>query len=548
MDDAEKAALRAKYEKPPLSFSIPLPPWLSSPQLGVWVVCLMLLVGYLFSLKMPLQRSDDFYKVIGGWSLAMGKGYCDISRPDAPFLTKYPPLGSLVMAPFMSLVGDFLRPLRLLSMFSYIASIPLIYRLLIIRTNHHRALLILVLAGLNPLTLRILNFEGNGGIMILLVVAAITILERVRDTSPNNATGIWLGILLATFFYAHRTGIVFGAGSILYLFFVLRQRRLAIITALLFGTLAFPWLLRSYVASGHWISPEYEAEIVGRSTQGAAIQTPGLMSLLQHMLSEASQFPTQVGYTLFPWSRASGGQPWPFLTAHGFVWVATFSEWMIAILVTIGWVKALRARRFTEMYLVLHSLMLLVFFFNFQYFMGFLPWFYLYLADGAQQVLGKLWQRGARIGFVAILLILLAKDTKAFWLMPLTFQDRDLRWGWVAKVVPEREAVYYLNLGNYAFSQMRYFDSGRRMAVGITVAELESLLADPKHTAHWMCLPKTSLQNTSLQRAGWQPIVVEPDSIMPRAEQLKDLELSAAQQAFLDRMEPPQALWRRPVE
>jgi hypothetical protein len=132
--------------------------------------------------------------------------------------------------------------------------------------------------------------------------------------------------------------------------------------------------------------------------------------------------------------------------------------------------------------------------------------------------------------------------------MPLTLQDRDLRWGWVAKVVPEREAVYYLDLDNYAFSQMRYFDSGRQMAVGITVGELEALLVDPKRSARWVCLPKTSPQNAALQQAGWQPVIAEPDSIILRAEQLKGREISAAQQAFLDRMEPPQALWRRPVE
>ena len=118
----------------------------------------------------------------------------------------------------------------------------------------------------------------------------------------------------------------------------------------------------------------------------------------------------------------------------------------------------------------------------------------------------------------------------------------------MAKVVPEREAVYYLGLENYAFSQLRYFDSGRRMAVGITVAELEALLTDPKRSARWVCLPKTSPQNATLQQAGWQPIIAEPDSIIPRVEQLQGREISAAQQAFLDKMEPPQALWQRPVE
>ena len=543
MNETERAALRAKYEGP--VFSLPQPSWLRSAKLGLLGVCLLILVGLLFSLRMPLQRSDDFYKVIGAWSLAAGKGYSDISHPDAPFLTKYPPMHSLLLAPFVGLAGDFLRPLRIFSMLAYIASLPLVYRLLLARTTHRRALLILVLAGLNPLTLRGLNFEGSAGVIVLITVATITLLERVQNASSNKWLGLGLGVLLAAFFYCHRIGIVFGIASILYLFFVARQRRLAIITALIFGSLAFPWLWRSYAVSGHWVSPEYEAEIAGRSVAGATVKIPGSVALAQHMFSEAQLFPTEVGYSLFPWSRASGGQPWPFLKALGLVWVAKLCEWIIALLVLVGWGRSLRARRFTDLYLIVHTLMMLAFFFGFQYFSSFFPWFYLYLTEGAQQILKRRFTQVMWVAYGAILLILLAKDAKAFWLLPPSSTDRDLRWAWIEKQVPSRDAVYYLGLENYAFAPLRYFDSGRRMAVGVTTGELEKLIDNPAHPAHWVCLPKTAPQNLALQKAGWRPVIAEPDNILANANLADGEEISMPRQMFLNSMAPPQVLWRR---
>lgn len=543
MDDTERAALRAKYER--AAFSLPQPSWLRSAKLGLLGVCLLILLGLLFSLRMPLQRSDDFYKVIGAWSLAAGQGYSDISHPDMPFLTKYPPMHSLLLAPFIGFAGDFLRPLRIFSMLAYIASLPLVYRLLLVRTSHRRALLILILAGLNPITLRVLNFEGNVGVMVLLMVGTLTLLERVQQHTPHKWLGLGLGILLAAYFYCHRIGIVFGIGSILYLFFVARQRRLAVVTALIFGILAFPWLWRSYAISGHWVSPEYEAELAGRSVAGATVKIPGPIALAQHMLSEAQQFPAEVGYSLFPWSRASGGQPWPFLKTLGLVWVAKLCEWIIAAFVLIGWMRSLRARRFTDLYLVLHTLMMLAFFFGFQYFSGFFPWFYLYLVEGAQQILKRRFSQVMWVAYGAILLILLAKDAKAFWLLPLTNTDRDLRWAWIEKQVPPRDAVYYLGLDNYAFAPLRYFDSGRRMAVGVTTGELEKLIGNPAHPAHWVCLPKTAPQNLALQKAGWRPVGAEPDNILANVSQDDGTEISVPRQMFLDSMAPPQVLWRR---
>jgi hypothetical protein len=540
MDDAQREALRAKYEKPAFSLSLPKAPWLQNPRFGLLAVFVALILGYLVSLKIPLQRCDDFYKIIGGWSLAMGKGYCDISRPDAPLLTKYPPLGSLLMVPFIGLLGDTLRPLRLLCMGTYLASCLLLYKLLLPRAGHRRALLLLLITGLNPMTLRVLNLEGNAGVMTLLVLASLFVLEQKPTSWPWWKQGIVLSVLLSAYFYAHRMGMVLAGGMILYLALIVRQWRTALLVALLTGALCFPWLWRSYQATGHWISPEYEAEIDGR--------VQGDHSLVGHVLSELRHFPSEMGYQLFPWSQASGGARWPFLEKLGMSGLATLSEWLVTGLMLLGWFQALRANRksFVELYLLLHTSMLLVFFMKTGYYLYYFPWLYLYLGQGAQTVLRGSWKRLAWPGFVVLMLVLLGKDTKAFWLMPGSLQDRDLRWGWVEKFVPKSDTVYYLGLDNYAFSQLRYFDTGRRGAVGVKEAELKIILSTPAHPARWVCLPKTSPLNATLQAAGWVGVIAEPDNILPSAQQLHELELSAAQQAFLDSMAPAQALWHRP--
>lgn len=541
MEDNEQEALRSKYERPAFSLALPSAPWLRDPRLGLLLVFAALVLGYALSLKLQLQRCDDFFKVIGAWSLAQGKGYCDISRPDAPLLTKYPPLGSLVMAPFIGLVGTNLRPLRLLCMLPYLLSCFLLYRLLLPRTGHRRALLLILLTGLNPITLRVLNLEGNVGIMTLLVIATIFVLERTPERWPWWKLGLVLGLLLSTYFYAHRMGIVLAAGVVLYLALVLRQWRAAALVAGLTLACCFPWLWRSYRATGHWVSQEYEAEIDGR--------VEGDQSLVGHVLSELKRFPGELGYQLFPWSQASGGARWPFLQQLGLTWVAVLSEWLVTALVLVGWFQSLRRnpKSFVGLYLILHTAMLLVFFFKTGYYLYFLPWLYLYLAEGARTLLGaRLWPRLAWPGFLAIFVILLAKDAKAFWLPPGGPEDRDLRWSWVSKIVPAREAVYYLGLDNYAFSQLRYFDTGYRMAVGLTEKELEALLTHPAHPARWVCLAQSSPLNPRLKAAGWQPIVAEPGNIVPSAAAVESADLSAAQRAFLASVAPPQVLWKKP--
>lgn len=528
MDDAERAALRAKYERPALSLTLPC-----SPRLGLLIVCVAILLGLLFSLRMPLQRSDDFFKVIGAMGLATGRGYCDISRPDAPFLTKYPPLGPVMMAPFIGFVGEFLRPLRLLSFGCYLASLPLTYRLLVPRVGHRVTLALLLLAGFNTVTLRVLNFEGNIGLMVLLATGVVFVLER-----PVRHRWLVLGVLLGLFFYAHRIGIVLALGAVLQLGLVQRERQAALGTSVLVLALAFPWLWRSYQLTGHWVSPEYEGELAGRALQGAAHGVQGPLALMQHMLTELLAFPSSVGYGLFPWSRASGGQPWPFLSSLGLGWVATLGEWAITGLVLWGWGHALRSgRRFSDQYLVLHTLMLLAFFVGFQYFALFLPWLYLYLAQGAARLLPK---RLLPLGVALLFVVVLAKDTKAFWLYPGGPRDRDLRWAWVAQVVPPAEAVYYPGLENYIFSQLRYFDSGR-MAVGLSDTELETALTTPTSPVRWLCVGKQSPLVSRVQAAGWHPVFAEPDFTLPTATG----ELSAAQKSYLSRVEPPQVLWRR---
>lgn len=545
MDDAERAALRAKYERavPPLpAFSIRL-----THRGEVWGVVLVILLGLLFSLRVPLQRSDDFYKVIGAMSLAAGQGYCDISRPDAPFLTKYPPLASLLMAPFLGLVGDFLRPLRLLSMLSYLACIPLAYPLLRARVGHRGALALLLLAGLSPTTLRGLNFEGNAGLMSLLVVSVLFLLERARSRFSLYDAAL-LGCLLALYCYLHRIGLVFAVAASVYVLVGLRARRAAVVTGLVALALVSPWLWRSYQRTGHWVSPEYEAEIQARAQGADSVRASAEGSALGHVWTELRAFPSTMGYGLLPWSHASGGRYWPWLEQSQLTWVATLGEGGLTVLLLLGWGRALLARRgFLEPYLFVHTLMLLAFFVGFQYYLAFLPWLYLYVAEGAALVLVRLSaptrRRLLQAGLCVFLLVSLAKDAKAFWLYRGSWQDRDLRWAWVARFVPKAEAVYYPGLSNYALSQLRFFDSGR-MAVGLTEGEVDQALRDPASPVRWLCLDKTASRGRELRARGWEPVVAEPDFVRPTERTLSE-ELSQAQRAYLAMMAPPQALWHR---
>lgn len=542
MDEEERTRLAAKYDGSALALPKLDRAFHLSPTRATWVLCLLGFLFLLSTIRVPLQRSDDIYFYVGAVSLAHGQGYADVSRPDAPPLLKYPPIRSIVQVPFIPLLTENIRPLRLIGMAGLVAMLLLSFRLLAPRFGPQKSLLVVGMSLINPTNVRAVNFEGSGTILVLLYALVFLIVDRIKITAERSVpNGAMTGLVFSLCFYTHRMGILLIIVALLYIWFT-KRRKTAIVAAIATACLCAPWLVRSYHYSGHWISPEYEAEFSGR-IQADGVGDSFAVATLRHLANGLRDFPMEFGYGLFPWWRASGGAPWPWLESTGLVWAAKGVSWLLSAIMVFGWWKSLRRNpTFVEWFFPAHVLLMMTFFVGFQYFSMFYPWLFLWLWRGASELSrGRLTTRNAAIGAAILCAVALAKDVKAFWLLPSSLQDRDLRWSWVAKIVPENEAVYYEGLDNYAWAPLRWFDS-RRMAVGFPPERAEDTLSQT--TVRWLSVSSVGPTAALARARGWQTVVSEIGQL-PTAAQLPS-DLSDAQRNFQRMQAPPQTLFRRP--
>lgn len=556
--------LAASDEAVPAPVPSPPPPDTRSTlreRLGLWGVILAAVLFYLTTLNYPMQRCDDIYYVIGAKSIAQGVGYADISRSDAPYLTKYAPLASLTLAPFVNFVGNQWRMLRLVSMASLLLVIPLVYTMLRCRIGHRGALLLLLLFLFNPIIIHSVTLQGNGGLMVAIPLVVAFLLDQRLSRRVARRDLILLCAALVAAFYTHRSSVALIIAAVIFLGLRLRRPRAAFAVFAVVVALAFPWMWRSHAYTGHWISRDYETEISGmlvESEQRAQIRNASApTAALTRAFQNLPTLPPEIGHGLWPWSKGSGGHFWPALARLGLGWTQTLTLWGAFLLVVVGWVAEWRNRRsFPEWHLPLHTAMMLLFFIGIQYYGFALPFLYFYLWRGVEVIAGLLRSRRASslppvrlralalIGFWVLLLPCLAKDMKVYWgNSRLKLQDRELRWQWVTGYVPADETVYWYGLENYSWAPWRWYDSGRK-AIGISDKELEAALVSPVSSVHYVCLPAKNALSTRLEKAGWKQLFQESPLPTPPPELLE--RMSMAQQAYIRALPPAQILWHRP--
>lgn len=531
--------------------------------LQVGLLCLVAFLCLLPLLKYPQPRCDDIYYLIGARGLASGQGYADISRPDSPPLTKYPPLASLLLTPFLGVIGEEIHFARLPSMVLMVLSAPLFYLWLRGRMSHFGSLAITALFLFNPMTFHLVTLQGNAGLTTLLVAAVLLMADRGLERFRGFGGWFLFGTLLVASFYAHRSLSALFVSQTVYLLFVRKWGRPALMTLLGVIVGVFPWLWRSYRLTGNWISREYEGEFVGRIQDDTL--APGQNFILQtlgHMAQNIPLLPTEIGHGLFPWSRGPGGITWGFLTGTGLGWLADSSLCLVFAFVCVGWWSEFRARRgAVECHLPFHVVMLLVFFVQFAYFAYLVPYLYYYLwrgfrgtvawwgeRAGKPDPLGREARGWAILGLVLLLLPAVGKDVVVFWgrLGKQTF-TREPRWSWVEKTTPPGATVYWENLDNYSWSCWRWFDS-RRTALGLTEAEAIKAADDPGSSVLYVAAPREGTLSRALQSRGWKPVYQEPENAAPTEAQRAYLmpRLEVAQQAYLLSLPPPLTLWQRP--
>ncbi|MGC4047038.1 MAG: glycosyltransferase family 39 protein [Armatimonas sp.] len=540
LSDEEREKLAAKYESPAWKPSpVVVPPVWKNARAGVWATILLVFFWLLSTTRVPLQRCDDFYVYVGAASIASGQGFSDISRPDKPPLLKYPPLRSLIQVPFLPLLKDNIRPLRYVAIFCFAVGLFVLYPVLRRLLTHRQALFVLLAIGFNSATVRVANFEGNAGITFLLWILTYRVVDKFVEKPGNPiASGAILGGLLTLCFYCHRMAFSLIPVVLLYLYWR-KQQKVAAIAGAITLLCCFPWLLRSWQYSGHWISPEYEWEITTRIEQSSTQSRGGLLQTILYAAKELLKLPLEIGYGLFPWWKGSGGAPWQLLSKLHLEIIGPVSSYIVGLLSLFGFVKQIREKRsVAEFHFIAHCLMLALFFMAFQYLIIFIPYFYLWLFVGLQP-----WPKIRRVVLLLCLSISIAKSIVAFWFFPAALEDKDVRWAWVPKVVPASDTVYYLGLDNYALAPLRWFDTNR-MAMGVTEAEIQRILDYGKNQSiHWVSLPINHPLANSLEANGWTQVAWENLSDTPPEMQSA---LSDAQRNFLRLREGPQALWKRP--
>jgi hypothetical protein len=175
-----------------------------------------------------------------------------------PYLTYYPPLTTLLLAPLIYIFSDSGAALRLLISFFLIGFSALTFMYLRRTWNSWAACLGTVLAVGAPYQMRTIFFEGNLPRMLsLLALPAIAILtDRLLIPRRRRAlTMILLGLCWAWAILAHpQQAVIFVIGMGLYLVFrlvldpevPLPTSGLWLIAILLGALLAGPWLLLAY--------------------------------------------------------------------------------------------------------------------------------------------------------------------------------------------------------------------------------------------------------------------------------------------------------------
>ncbi|MCB0190799.1 MAG: hypothetical protein KDJ65_02545 [Anaerolineae bacterium] len=208
---------------------------------------------------------DDAHYIVLAESLANGEGYHLINYPDKKSETNFPPGWPLLLAPVVTFFPDNYAVLKGLTLFFWLASIPLIYRLLALRIKKpylHLLMIVIVLNhGLITYSVRVMSEAAFLFFSLLTLNLFETWLRRHQEQPAYGL--LVLVILLALFTQLIRTiGIALLLAIIVYLLLKRYFRPLAVVTiVIVLGMLPQLWL--NTQRGGTIISSGYQQQVFG---------------------------------------------------------------------------------------------------------------------------------------------------------------------------------------------------------------------------------------------------------------------------------------------
>ncbi len=212
---------------------------------------LILLLGLAFALPLLnahlVPAGDNSTYLVLAQSLATGQGYRMISDPRAPQMGLYPPGYSLLLAGVTlatSTTANLLEailPSKILSVFLYLATVALVYLLLLPRSRLLAALTALATA-VNPALLHFATEVGTELPYLLLSLACLWAYDRYVHRESWRQLGL-TALLIVLAFYVRSIALAIAVALALHL--VLRRRLgQAAVLLLVVGVLVLPWFVR----------------------------------------------------------------------------------------------------------------------------------------------------------------------------------------------------------------------------------------------------------------------------------------------------------------
>jgi 4-amino-4-deoxy-L-arabinose transferase-like glycosyltransferase len=438
----------------------------------VIVSALLLYVARLEHFQLGTFLDEGNY-IVTARSIASGQGYSQISHPDAPPESKYPPGFPVILSPLALLFPDSLTALRIPALLFTLASLPVWFAVLRRRLPFPLAILAILAVATNHYVVLHSAAVMSEAAFLFFSGLLFMVVDRLPDRSRSTfAKGFAISAILVILYFLRTIGVVFVPATVIYLL-LRRQFRLAGLVVCLFAIPFAAWGYRNITVTQSLVAPSYAQELTMDNNQGDASLT-GIEGLLRRVGFTASH------YTWYVVPESLSLNPkgeWPpnalvrISDQVGISWLPGFLGGIVTSVIILGpLVRLRRGEEFVPLIVVFYFGSLLLWTWSAPRFVHPLsPLIYLAIIDGCRLLLSRLrvlW--GTRVntyGFLVVILVGLTLMNLTREIRILVDNERSRTWQftvgseWLAENLPEDAVVMTEKpLLRYLFAKRKMID------------------------------------------------------------------------------------------
>lgn len=412
------------------------------------ILILLVIVSAIFALlrfdSLQIGTSyDDAHYIILAESLSSGQGYQLINFPRPQIERNFPPGWPLLLAPFTLIFPKNYDALKVVSLFLWLASIPLSYKIFSKRLPSPAIEILTSLIALNPLLIGASVTVMSESAYLFFSLLALSLFDKEHGKKIG-----WLILVTLLAFYTQQIrtiGIALSVSLIVYLLVARRWRDVGVVAVILTGGI----LLQAWINlrnGGTIISSGYEAQVLSGS----------LIEKMYQISSNAfGYFDGVLAGSLIP---IFGSRLDAILTSFGLGWLTFILNSLVLSIILVGLFTWKPKLEWMHLYFIIYVLGILAFWnpkvgsVKARFLIPILPMLYFYFLHGTTWLINKMIGHNARFatrslyGVTAIIVLTLLARNIQDWRSPVREQMTDLSIGtsWLAENAPA-DAIVMVN-------------------------------------------------------------------------------------------------------